>query len=182
MKSAHRLKSIWLSVGLLLGLAYASCAQSSPWIVAGITNFDRVHSGLYRGAQPNEVGIESLQRLGVKTIIDLRLGSEVWAGEAIKARASGILYTNIPMSGVERPTGEQVAAVISIIESFPAPVFIHCRHGADRTGTIIACYRIKHDKWTSQAALLEAKQHAMYQGELGMMRFIEDYEKGWIAR
>ncbi len=172
------MKTFFIISSLLIGMAYSVAAQTGAWLVAGITNFDRVTPKFYRGAQPNDVGMDSLQLLGIKTVIDLRLPSEVWPGEAARSRAAGILYTNIPMSGTDRPTDEQVALVLSLIDSYPAPVFVHCRHGADRTGTIVACYRIKRENWNSQAALLEAKQHAMYQGGVGMIRYIEDFEKG----
>ena len=47
------------------------------------------------------------------------------------------------------------------------PVFVHCRRGADRTGTAIACYRIEHDHWTNQQALAEAKTFGMSSMEVG---------------
>jgi len=58
--------------------------------------------------------------------------------------ALAIMYANVPMSGVSQPTDQQVMQVLTLLETVPGPVFIHCLHGADRTGTIIACYRIKH--------------------------------------
>ena len=56
-------------------------------------------------------------------------------------------------------------------------MFIHCLHGCDRTGTIIACYRIQHDGWTSEQALREADQYGMSQWEVGMRNYIKDFEK-----
>lgn len=176
------MKKFFIITLLVLLGANSATAQTGSWQVAGITNFDRVNLKLYRGAQPDEVGLESLRLLGIKTIVDLRLPGEVWLGEATHARIHGMQYTNIPMSGIDRPTDEQVAAALAVIENAPSPVFIHCRHGADRTGTIVACYRIKRDDWSSQAALLEAKNHAMYQGGVGMIRYIEDFEKIWRTK
>src|SRR5207302_4780730 len=51
------------------------------------------------------------------------------------------------------------------------------QHGADRTGTVIACYRIRHDKWTSKQALLEAKEYGMSPLEIGMKRYVAEFEK-----
>ena len=143
----------------------------------GITNLARVNNCLYRGAQPNRDGIKSLARLGVRTIINLRMTNDVWFAEEAEARAMGITYTNVPMSGIGRPTDEQVAKVLLIFETSTAPVFVHCQHGADRTGTIIACYRIRHDKWPSKQALREAKEYGMSPLEIGMKHYVVDFGK-----
>jgi len=118
-----------------------------------------------------------LRQQGVRTIINLRMTNDVWSAEEEKARDVGIAYTNVPMSGIGRPTDEQVAKVLSIIETGTNPVFVHCQHGADRTGTIIACYRIRHDKWPSKQALQEAKEYGMSPLEIGMKRYVAEFEK-----
>ena len=35
------------------------------------------------------------------------------------------------------------------------PVLVHCRHGADRTGAMVAVYRIVIEGWTKDDALQE---------------------------
>ena len=103
--------------------------------------------------------------------------NDVWFAEEAEARTMGITYTNVPMSGIGRPTDEQVAKVLLIIETGTDPVFVHCQHGADRTGTIIACYRIQHDKWPSKQALQEAKGYGMSPLEIGMKHYVIDFGK-----
>jgi tyrosine-protein phosphatase SIW14 len=175
MKTNETNRKALFALGLLLSIAYCAGSQPVTRPVEGIPNYDRVNDGLCRGAQPDALGMQSLQRLGVKTIINLRKRKEVWAPEEAQARAAGMTYTNVPMSGTWRPTNEQVAKVLSLIETLPGPVFIHCKRGADRTGTIIACYRIKHDQWSSKAALLEARQHGMSRWFFGMKKYVEEY-------
>jgi uncharacterized protein (TIGR01244 family) len=152
-------------------------SQDANLKVSGITNFARVNDRLFRGAQPDGDGMKSLARLGVKTIINLRMTNDVWSAEEAAARAAGITYTNVPMSGISRPTDEQVEKVLSIIQTGPHPVFVHCQHGADRTGSIIACYRVRHDKWPSKQALLEARQHGMSPLEIGMKEYVTEFGK-----
>src|SRR5579859_7987723 len=127
----------------------------------GITNFGRVNERLYRGAQPDEVGIASLKQLGIKSIINLRLTNDVVGTELEQARKYSITYTNVPLAGFARPTDAQIQQVISLIDTLPSPVYIHCQHGCDRTGTVIACYRMKHDGWSSDAALQEARHYGL---------------------
>ena len=143
----------------------------------GLSNFDRVNDGLYRAAQLDELALKSLQRLGIKSIVNLCATNEVWAAEELQARAAGVSYTNVPMSATQRPSDEQVAKLLALVETLPAPVLVHCRAGADRTGTIVACYRLKHDRWSSESALIEAVEHGMSPRELGMKEFIVDYAK-----
>jgi len=166
-----------LIISSFLGSFGLGSAQEAHLNVPGITNFARVNNRLYRGAQPDIDGINSLARLGVRTIINLRMTNDVWSAEEAEARALGITYTNVPMSGIGRPTNEQVARVLRIIETGTKPVFVHCQHGADRTGTIIASYRIRHDKWPSKQALQEAKEYGMSPLEIGMKRYVVDLGK-----
>jgi len=177
MKKDKIIKCSLLSLCLLFVLAGCATVPRGFPPIEGITNFDRVNDDLYRGAQPNNYGIKSLKRLGIKTIVNLRMANDVWLAEEAEARAAGITYTNVPMNGLSRPTNEQVTKVLSIIATFPSPVFIHCQHGCDRTGTIIACYRIKHDKWSSASALWEAEQYGMSRWEFGMRDYVADFAK-----
>jgi len=143
----------------------------------GILNFGKVSDTLYRGAQPDVAGLDSLQRLGVKTIINLRMETDCWKEESANALSHGILYTNVPLRGMGRPSDEQVKTVLGLIDSLPGPVFIHCQHGCDRTGTIVACYRMKHDQWTLEKALAEANHYGLSIFERGMKKFIQNSSK-----
>jgi protein tyrosine/serine phosphatase len=143
----------------------------------GIGNFGKVSDSLYRGAQPDAVGIKNLARLGVKTIINLRMTNEVWKAEPVEASANGITYTNVPLKGVGRPSDTQVANLLNLIETLPGPAFIHCQFGCDRTGTIVACYRIKHYSWSSSSALQEATKYGLSKYERGMRKYILDFAK-----
>lgn len=143
----------------------------------GIGNFGKVSESLYRGAQPDATAITNLSRLGIKTIINLRMTNDVWKPEESLARANGILYTNIPLRGLGRPTDKDVEQILALIEKSSLPVFVHCEHGCDRTGTIIACYRIKREKWSADAALKEAKKYGLSKFERGMRNYVIEFGK-----
>jgi len=138
----------------------------------GILNFGRVDEVVYRGAQPDAEAMRTLKRLGVKLIINLRLPGDAWREEEAEARANGIQYTNIPMSGIGRPRDEQIRQVLALCENVSAPVFVHCQYGCDRTGTVIACYRIQHGGWSSELALREAERYGISSLEYQMRRYI----------
>jgi protein tyrosine/serine phosphatase len=141
-----------------------------------LPNFHKVNEHLYRGAQPLSGGMRLLAAQGIRTIVNLRGEDEGTRAEEQDARAAGLRYFNVPMQGLSRPTDEQVERVLSIInDSQNWPVFVHCNHGKDRTGTIIACYRISHDGWTSEKAKAEAKHYGMSWVQFGMKDYIKDY-------
>jgi tyrosine-protein phosphatase SIW14 len=159
---------------LLLGLVALSLsvvglqAASIP-DVPGIHNFHQVNEHVYRGAQPHGQGFNGLAKVGIKTVIDLR-GER---SEATAVERTGMRYVRLAWNGYNAPADSQVATVLSLLNDDSAwPVFIHCRRGADRTGTAIACYRIAHDHWSNQQALDEAKTFGMSSMEVAMQRFI----------
>ena len=119
------MKNWLLSLGLLFCVAGCATGPRGLPPTEGIVNLDRVNDGLYRGGQPNDLGIKSLSRLGIKTIVNLRMTKDVWAAEAAEARTNGMTYINVPMKGFGRPTNVQVTKVLSIIEASSSPVFIH---------------------------------------------------------
>ena len=57
------------------------------------------------------------------------------------------------------------------------PVFVHCKRGSDRTGTVIAVYRMRNDGWTDDEAIKEAKKFGFGWWQFWMKDYIEDYYK-----
>jgi protein tyrosine/serine phosphatase len=171
-----------IAASFILLAATAAANQVSQ--EKALPNFHRVNEHLYRGAQPKDEGMRMLAAQGIKTIINLRGEDEGTRDEEREAQANGLRYFNVPMQGLSRPTDEQVERVLAIInDSQNWPVFVHCNHGKDRTGTIIACYRISHDGWTAEKAKAEAKHYGMSWVQFGMKDYIKDYyDKHGAAR
>jgi protein tyrosine/serine phosphatase len=141
---------------------------------AVLPNFHEVNTHVYRGGQPTAQGFEQLKKLGIKTVVDLRdVGEHSQAGEEKILSALGMTYISIPMKGLSAPTGEQILAAMKALgDKTDGSVFVHCRRGADRTGTILAVYRILHDGWTNRKALEEAKENGMSFFERAMQHYI----------
>lgn len=149
-------------------------AFSAELQVSGVPNFHQVNDHIYRGGQPSNEAWAGLAKLGVKTVIDLRRENEHGtAAEARAVEAAGMRYVNVPMNGIVAPTDDQVIKVLGLFEA--GPVFVHCRRGADRTGTVVACYRMRHDGWDNQKAFKEAKSLGMSWMEVGMKHYIFAY-------
>jgi protein tyrosine/serine phosphatase len=170
-----------LSVVMFALLLCAPAAPAQTQIAyPELPNFHQVNSQLYRGAQPLEGGIQRLKQLGIKTIINLRGEDEETHAERSEAEALGLHYQSIPLPGFSRPPSEKVERALEIINN-PAyqPVFVHCHHGKDRTGVVIAAYRITHDGCPSKAAKAEAKRYGMSFLQIEMKDFISDYYRDW---
>jgi len=185
MKQNCHARTHWLELTVVLLLAAGNLAgawQRGLPPSEGIVNFGKVNDSLYRGAQPDAAGIRNLKKLGIKTILNLRMTNDVWKAEEPEANANGITYTNVPMKGSGRPTPEQVAKALAMIETLPSPVFVHCEHGCDRTGTIIACYRIRRDQWSGKLALQEARKYGLSKLARGMRKYILDFGKASTRR
>jgi protein tyrosine phosphatase (PTP) superfamily phosphohydrolase (DUF442 family) len=145
--------------------------------VAGVGNFHAVNDHVYRGAQPGPAGFKNLARMGVAVVVDLRESGKRSDQEQKVVTAAGMKYINIPMRGFGAPSPEEVAKVLALLEDeSTGPIFVHCRRGADRTGTILAVYRIRHDGWENRKALQEAKSLGMSRLERGMQSYILHYE------
>jgi protein tyrosine/serine phosphatase len=171
----NRITRLIAILSLLALLAPAGQSQSVPR-ERELPNFAKVSEKLYRGAQPTGEGFRRLKELGVSTVINLRGEDDQAVAEKEAVESAGLRYYNVGLPGLSRPSDEQVARVMTIIDSPESgPVFIHCRRGSDRTGTIAAVYRISHEGWTSEQALAEAKRYGLSWAEIGMKRYIADY-------
>jgi len=81
------------------------------------------------------------------------------------------------MSGVDRPQDAKVRQVLALFETSSTPIFVHCQHGCDRTGMVVACYWIQHYHWSSEHALREAERHGISKYEDPMRRYVKEFEK-----
>ncbi|MCM3869151.1 MAG: tyrosine-protein phosphatase [Pyrinomonadaceae bacterium] len=168
---------VLLSVALL-GLLVAPSRAQEDRRYKELPNFHKVNDVVYRGAQPKGGGLELLRQLGIKTVVNLRANDARAKQEEVDAHLTGLQYFNLPFERWGRPQDEAIEQVLSIINN-PAnqPVFVHCQHGADRAGVVIAIYRIAHDGWTGQRATAEAKRYGLKPWQVGMKDYIQDFYK-----
>jgi protein tyrosine phosphatase (PTP) superfamily phosphohydrolase (DUF442 family) len=160
----RRLSLRAFAVALLLSALHTASHAAEPakpaekarqWATAvekpGLPNLHQVAPGLYRGAQPTAAGVKELEKMGIKTVINLRAAHS----DKDKIGKARLDYESIPMRAW-KPTEDQVARFLRIAtDKNRGPVFVHCQHGADRTGTMCAIYRVAVCGWTKQEAIEE---------------------------
>jgi tyrosine-protein phosphatase SIW14 len=133
-------------------------ADSSPSLKQAaslIPNLSVVSPALLRGAQPSPDALDLLKKSGIKTVINLRNEPILVAQEAAAAKKIGLDYVNIPMNLFEPPSKQQFQMFLATVDRAPGPVFVHCMRGEDRTGAMIAIYRMARQGWDVNRAYQE---------------------------
>jgi protein tyrosine phosphatase (PTP) superfamily phosphohydrolase (DUF442 family) len=149
---------------LLLGAAGCACATetqnllrqehpewAAPIMLEGAPNLHKVSDKLYRGAQPTAEGMQGLKALGIKTIVNLRS----LHSDRDEIGDLDLNYEHIRMVAVAAEEEHVIRFLQIVTDPERTPVFVHCLHGADRTGVLSASYRILVQGWTKEAAILE---------------------------
>ena len=149
------------SVFLLTSVAWADPSGANrpetwaqPVTLSGVPNLYRVSGELYRGDQPTSQGMQNLKNLGLKTIINLRS----FHTDRDEIGQTGLAYEHIYMKAWHPEDEDTVRFLKIVTDPKRAPVLVHCQHGADRTGTMIAVYRIIVQGWSKAAAIREMTQ------------------------
>ena len=160
MNTQHHLRPLTL---LLLTWATAvlpavaqSLASAQKVQRAGLPNFGTISQQLSRGGQPNPAGFEQLKKMGIDIIVNLRTETDEIAREQTLVQKQGMQSVSIPWHGSNNPSIEQIVQFLELLRANPDKrVFVHCERGAERTGVMVASYRISHDNWSGEQALNE---------------------------
>ena len=138
----------------------------------GLSNVGRIAPGIYRGAQPGEEGYATLKKMGIRTVIDFRTTEN----DRQQVEAAGMRSIVEPIQMDNKGLREKVDKVVALMAD-PAnqPVFIHCRHGQDRTGIVSAAYRMKVEGWSLKDAETEMQAFGFNDVWINFKRFIRQY-------
>ncbi|OFX34499.1 MAG: hypothetical protein A2X08_10340 [Bacteroidetes bacterium GWA2_32_17] len=119
----------------------------------GLYNLFKVDDNLFRSEQPNRKDMITLKNYGIKTILNLR---------HTKTDNCEAKNTNLEIQHITINTWtisyEDIVQSLKTINNSKKPVLIHCLHGSDRTGCIVAAYRMTNCNWTKDEAIKEFKE------------------------
>jgi tyrosine-protein phosphatase SIW14 len=119
--------------------------------LAGLSNIYKVSEDLYRGAQPSKEGMMELKKLGIKTIVNLRS----FHSDRDEIASRDFFYEHIYIKPWHPEEKEFIRFLEIVTDKGKQPVFVHCQHGADRTGSICAVYRAVVQGWNKNEAIEE---------------------------
>jgi len=152
----------------------ASSRWAEPLTFPGLPNLHRVSDDLYRGAQPTAEGIKQLQAMGIKTIINLRSSDT----DRDILDSEDLTYERIPMVAWRARDDDVVRFLQIVTDESRLPAFVHCQRGADRTGLMVAVYRIVVQGWAKEQAIAEMTQGGFrfYSGWRNLVQYVEDLD------
>ena len=132
---------------------------------------------IYRGVQPgDEEDYQYLREMGIKTELNLR--KYLWWQEHSlhkKAEAQGFLYRHAGMPTLwSEPKDPEVEAALGEMND-PAlqPIYVFCRLGKDRTGMVVALYRVLYQQWSGCRAYKEWKSFGFKEWNDGLKDYFE---------
>ncbi len=143
-----------------------------------LVNFQVVSPAVLRGGQPDEDALAALKKAGVKLVVNLRHHSKASPPPANSysffrrhsdddeideereiVQKLGLRFLNISLDGINAPSFADIDRFVELfVDSENLPMYVHCLHGRERTGFMLAAYRIKIEKWTVDEAYKEMLQ------------------------
>ena len=198
-KRPTKLKPAFLALVALLWAAAPGGAQSpcgldfphdsNPTKVTDqdVCNFHQVDESLYRGGRPHPSAFPKLVELGIRTIINLEESESAAQEKAVVDELNLQLSPEQKIDFISFPIGpreieqtgvsqEGMMRLFEQIRDARRPIFIHCYHGKDRTGAVVALYRMRRHQKTFEEAYKEAYHYLFQESDLGLRRTIDRYE------
>lgn len=121
---------------------------------SALPNFAKVSDALYRSGQPTQAGMDQIRSSGIKTILKFNDNSPA---ESQWASDDGIEFVPMLMGTQQSPSYDQIDQALAVInDPSKQPVLVHCKLGHDRTGAVVAAYRVKVQGWSVDKAAAEA--------------------------
>lgn len=152
------------------------------WKLVLTKNFGQIVPGqVYRSAQPTGGHVRRwAQEYGIRTIINLRGESSLpfYLPEHIAAAESGVRVVDISLSAQSPPPAPQIRRLIHALETAERPILIHCRAGADRTGTaaVIAAMALGGEDYDSARKHLTLNHLHVGVGKVRIQQLLRRYE------
>lgn len=145
----------------------------------GVPNFGEVTPKLYRGGLVNDDGLKAIAKLGVQIVVDTRANDKA---EEREARSLGMEYVAIPWH-CPWPKDDVFAHFLKLLqENKDKKVFVHCRLGDDRTGMMIAAYRMADEGWSADEAMSEMRSFGFSRSHHVICPGLARYEKEFPQR
>jgi tyrosine-protein phosphatase SIW14 len=154
-----------------------------------VVNFYRVDSDLYRGGRPayRDDVYQKFAELGIRTVVNLEGGDQAKRERAVVERVNQKLaadnkleFISFPIDSftetmIGAPSNKNMTALFSAMQNAPKPIYLHCKHGKDRTGMVVLLYRLWRGEESFQDAYDEARFYHFSFWNFGLKRTLERY-------
>ncbi len=153
--------------------------------------FHRVDADVYRGGRPSyrdDVYLKFAD-LGIRTVVNLEGGTEAKREQEVIERVNtklaeqgkpALTFVSFPIDSftgtvLTAPTDKNIGVLFHEIAQAPKPIYVHCEHGKDRTGMVVALYRLWRGESTLEDAISEADYYRFSYWNFGLKRTLERY-------
>lgn len=131
-----------------------------------LVNLYKVDEVLYRCEQPTALAMKELGQHGIKTVLNLR---KIKGDPQPKDATLRCVHVRINTWTISY---NDVLRALKEIEKADKPVVVHCKHGSDRTGAVVAAWNIVKHNYSKEEAIRELR--------FGGYHFHEKYFKNII--
>lgn len=150
---------------VIFAMSFTACAQScdghgldsGKWAkkieLEGVENLHKIDANLYRSAQPTREGMRKLEKMGIKTVVNLRS----FHSDRDEIRGTELKYVHIYCQTWNLEDEDAIEFLKVVSQKENGPFLVHCWHGADRTGMMCAIYRIAIQEWSKEEAIREMR-------------------------
>ena len=153
--------------------------------------FHRVDADVYRGGRPSyrdEVYLKFAD-LGIRTVVNLEGGDQAKREQEVIERVNtklaeqgqpALTFVSFPINSftgtvVGSPTNANMGVLFHEIAQAPKPIYVHCEHGKDRTGMVVALYRLWRGESNFDDAISEADYYHFSYFNFGLKRTLERF-------
>jgi protein tyrosine phosphatase len=146
-------KTFFISAFLIFAnMVYAqrNFAWAVPIETKTVNNLYMVDTGVYRCAQPNKTAFAELEIIGISEVLNLRY----LCSDKRYVKATDLTVHHVKMLA-GKSDFDKLVKTLRIVKNRTDAIVIHCKHGADRTGLVLALYRIVFQDWSRQDAIDE---------------------------
>ena len=174
----------------LLVLALLGCGHGPPLPageIKGLDMPDRLYCvshdakgvcEIYRSAQPTPVQFWAMgNKLGLRTVI--KLNTAIEGRDVLPAGVEPMEHPWAPWGPVDH---EDVAAALYDLEHAERPTLIHCSYGVDRTGLLVALWRVLHERVSVFAAMGEWRAFGRHETFDALFQDAFNRETGYLGR
>jgi tyrosine-protein phosphatase SIW14 len=145
--------TLFFSLGFVLRNALSESNEMQPARKMELPNFKnlyKINDSLYRSEQPSKVGMKELEKLGIKTVLNFRNHHN----DKDEVAKTNLIVERIALN-TNKIAYSDIVQTLKIIQQSKKPILIHCLHGSDRTGCMIAAYRMVYNNYTKEQAIAE---------------------------
>ena len=154
----RNITSLFFALALALNFTFTASTANAKSEVEDLPNLFKMNDYVYRGGRPTLAGMLQLKKMGVTTILNVENDEQAVAIDKDLAKQAGLRWVSVPFATFKKPSDASVDYVLKMLQDRSlGPIYLHCKHGRDRTGMLMGLYRVEVDGWDSHVAYKEMK-------------------------